>query len=188
MTKWFSNVLCIWSEMKWKSPSYASSSVAWLVSHDSWILIISCDGLMLESLLDIFLPQGLDAFLIVGVSLHIYFSSFVKDLSVTVLTKSSISMFLSYDSWEQSIGSWQLIFRMSLLISIHWWYGIEEVLEKIKELLEPALLERADLPLIILLSTSISMLILNYCWMSSTSWWEKKILIYYFSYGCYHTR
>ena len=37
------------------------------------------------------------------------------------------------------------------------------MLEKIKELLEPALLERADLPLIILLSTSMSMLILNYC-------------------------
>jgi len=52
---------------------------------------------------------------------------------------------------------------MLFLISIHWWYGIEKVLEEIKELLEPALLERADLPLIMLLLTSMSMLILYYC-------------------------
>jgi len=49
----------LWREIDWKVPFYNSSSIGWLELYSSWILIISSDWLVLESLLFVLLPCGL---------------------------------------------------------------------------------------------------------------------------------
>ena len=54
------------------------------------------------------------------------------------------------------MGSQYLISGRLLLISICWWYGIDEVLKEIEELLKLFLLEGVDLLLMMLQSTFLS--------------------------------
>jgi len=56
------------------------------------------------------------------------------------------------------IGFQDLVLGRSLLSFIHWWYGIDEVLDEIDKLLKLALLVRADFPLIMSMLMFMSIL------------------------------
>ena len=127
--------------------------------YSNWISKIFCRGHILVLMLATLLSYGSGVLLRAGASFWTYCALFWEPLSVALLTKlPTCSLFNVYDNWELSIGSWTSSFKILFYISILSWYEDKDVIKWVEDFLELILLEKVDIPLIMLLLMSISIL------------------------------